>query len=456
MNVETKEIKSIIRGPSLLRFFKGAAEFPAFHFHDLMNAYGDIVKCGPYFYLINHPDIAKDILNRDQKDFSQKDFIGRRVTTVFGHGMVTSQGTLWSSQRRLLNPIFSHKNLHQLLDSTLHEIDKVLDTLPKDSDRQHTIDIADLMGTLAIRTSGKILFNYDLSKWVGKIKKIVRTGTTYIAEGFPFYTPLWVPTPMHLKLKDISKQIDHILEEMISHRYSTGLELNDMAGVLMGALDKNTSSDYERRVMLDEMKTMLAGGYFPISCSLSMIWYTLGENPQYYKSLVDEIRSKPNDYEFTPNFYKDFPITTSIIFEAMRLYPVAFSIWRKAKVDFKTHGYTIPKGKSVCISLFNVHRHSEFWEEPNSFMPERFMVARASKRPKHHFMPFGWGNRKCIGDHYAIMVIFLTMIRSLQKFDVKVNHEPLKVRRAALICPKKVDAKIREIIVKEHELNNIN
>ena len=71
-------------------------------------------------------------------------------------------------------------------------------------------------------------------------------------------------------------------------------------------------------------------------------------------------------------------------------------------------------------------------------------------------MPFGWGNRKCIGDHYAIMVIFLTMIRSLQKFDVKVNHEPLKVRRAALICPKKVDAKIREIIVKEHELNNIN
>lgn len=446
MKVDALQLNKTINGPSLLRFFNGASKFPAFHFHDLMVNYGDLVKCGPYFYLINHPDMARDILNRDQKDFSQKDFIGRRVTTLFGHGMVTSQGKLWASQRRLLNPVFSHKTIHESLGDSIEMIDRTLDLSIRNASDKKKIDIADLMATTAIMTSGKLLFDYDLSPYLKKIKNIVRTGTRYIAEGFPFYLPLWIPIPIHIKLRYISKEIDVILEQIISDRNKNDKKAIDMAGVLMEALDKDPdSTDYEKRIMLDEMKTMLAGGYFPVSCSLSMIWYTLGAYPEYLQKMKDEIRSLPNNYEFTPGFYKDFPITTSIIFEVMRLYPVAFSIWRKAKVDFKTQGYIIPKGKSICISLFNIHRHPEYWDSPNSFLPERFMDSGLNERPPHHFMPFGWGNRKCIGDHYAIMIIFLTIIRSLQKLEVTVIHEPLKVRRAALICPKRIKAEISTI-----------
>jgi len=450
MTTSVLEEKRKIRGPSLLEFFKGSTEFPAFHFHEMMK-YGDLVKCGPYFYLVNHPDIARDILNRDQKDFSQKDFIGRRVTALFGHGMVTSQGKLWSSQRKLLNPVFSYKSLHKLMEEAIDQIDKVLETWDKSIENNKKIDIADLMGTLAIMTSGKLLFHYDLSKYESEIKRIVKTGTEYIAKGLPFYLPLWIPSPSHIKLKKISKRIDIILKDIIEHRESEKYEMDDMAGALIQALGGKASSKYKERIMLDEMKTMLAGGYFPISCSLSMIWYALGENPKYYEKMRQEIQSKPVNYKFHQNFYQDFPITSSIVFEAMRMYPVAFSIWRKAKVDFTTHGFIIPKGKSICISLFNIHRHPEFWENPNSFLPERFMNSESKERPRHHFMPFGWGNRKCIGDHYAIMIIFLTLIRTVQRFNVKIYHEPLKVRRAALICPKRVNAKISPV-TQEHEL----
>ncbi|WP_242083914.1 cytochrome P450 [Aestuariivivens sediminis] len=443
MLVNTIKEEHQTSGPSLLEFFRGATRFPAFHFYDLMAKYGDVVACGPYFYLINHPDIAKDILNRDQKDFSQNDFIGRRVTTLFGHGMVTSQGELWSSQRRLLNPVFSHHQLHEQMDEALEQIDCELDLWGQSLENNDQIDLADVMGTWAIMISGRLLFHSDLREYVGKIKHVVKTGTGYIAKGLPFYMPLWVPSPLHLKIKKISKQIDDILEAIIQQRQLEAFDNDDLAGTLMQSLGKKSSSAYEKRVMLDEMKTMLAGGYFPISCSLSMLWYALGEQPKYYKKMCDEIRSKPADYTFHQNFYHDFPITTSIVFEAMRLYPVAFSIWRKAKVNFTSHGVMIPKGKSVCISLFNIHRHPEFWEQPDSFMPERFTNANAKTRPKHYFMPFGWGNRKCIGDHYAIMVIFLTLIRTLQRFDVEICHEPLRVRRAALICPKRVPAKIK-------------
>lgn len=441
----TQEKKEKIRGPSLMEFFKGSSDFPAFHFHDLMTDYGDVVQCGPYFYLINHPDIAKEILNRDQKDFSQKDFIGRRVTTMFGHGMVTSQGKLWSSQRRILNPVFSHKSLHEQIETVVSQIDSILETWNEHVENKEQVDIADLMGTLTILISGQLLFRFDFSKYVSEFKKIVEFGTGYIAEGLPFFLPTWLPSRTHFKLKKISKRTDEILEHIISECKSKDLEHPYMAGVLMEKLGNNNSSSFEKRVLLDEMKTMLAGGYFPVSCSLSMIWYTLGQFPEYFPKMKEEIRSKPKDFQFDQNFYKDFPVTTAIIFEVMRLYPVAFSIWRKAKVDFETHGYVIPKGKSICVSLFNIHRHPDFWIEPNEFIPERFMDDSGDKRPKHHFMPFGWGNRKCIGDHYAIMVIFLTVIRTIQHYDIEIIHEVLKVRRAALICPKRVNANIKAI-----------
>lgn len=443
MVADIKEKKRKIKGPSLMEFYKGANVYPAFHFYELMKKYGDVISCGPHFYVINHPDIARDILNRDQKEFSQLDFIGRRVTSIFGYGMVTSQGELWKSQRRIVNPILSPKSVHKLLTEAIDEIDACLDSWERYIESKIPIDLADLTGTLAIMTSGKLLYHFDLSDDVAEIKKIVEKGTEYLAEGLPFFLPLWIPSPTHFKIQKNSKKIDEILEKVIAASQQRESKKSDMASVLIKALGTKTSSGFQRRVMLDEMKTMLAGGYFPISCSLSMIWYALGKYPDYYDKLKMEIASKPKDYQFNQNFYQDFPITTAIIFEVMRLYPVAFSIWRKAKNNFETNGYLIPKGKSICVSIFNVHRHPKMWKDPDEFRPERFMNSDAKKRPKHHFMPFGWGSKKCIGDHYAMMVVFLTLIRTIQHYDIHIIHEPLKVRKAALICPKKIMASIK-------------
>ena len=442
MSVGVEKNSKQVKGPTLIKFFKGATEIPAFHFYSLMKNYGDVVRCGPYFYLINHPDIVKDILNRDQKDFHQKDFISKRVTTIFGYGMVTSVGELWASQRRMLNPFFNHKSLHQQIELVVGEIDKSLETWDKFAKNKNQVDLSDLLGTITILIAGQLLFHFDFTKYVDEFKKIVEIGTGYIAEGLPFFLPIWIPSPNHINLKKISKRTDEILEDIIKECKSKQSSEPYMAGVLLENLANENSSAYHRRVMLDEMKTMLAGGYFPVSCSLSLICYALGENPDYYNKMKHEIRSIPEDKKLDKNFYEDYPITTAIIFEAMRLYPAAFSIWRKSKVDYKAHGYVIPKGKSICISLFNLHRHPDFWKSPNLFKPERFLDSEASKRPKHQFMPFGWGSRKCIGDHYAIMVIFLTLIRAIKRYDLEIIHEPLKVRRAALMCPKKIMARI--------------
>ena len=433
-----------IGGPPLLKFFRKTSVFPAFHFHDLMTEYGDVVRCGSFFYLINHPDIAKQILNRDQKDFNQEDFIGKRTKTVFGLGMVTSKGEMWANERKLLNPIFNSKTIHKYISEAIVEIDKELDNWIPIVKSGETFDLADKMGNMAIMTSGRLLFDTDFSNKIDEIKKVVRIGTKYIVDGIPFFIPYWLPTPGHLKLRIIHRRIDAILNSIVKEKSNSNINKNDVADVLIESLSGPKASKEDKRLMLDEMKTMLAGGYFPIACSLSMFWYVIGQHPDYLLKLQDEVRNLPSNYEFTEHFYKDFPITTSAIFEAMRLYPVAFSIWRKSKIACNIDGIVIPKGKTICISLYNIHRNPKFWKDPNKFIPERFNDADSENRPKHHFMPFGWGNRKCIGDHYAMMIIFLTVIKTLKKFNIEIiPTDKLEVKSAALMCPKKVLSKAK-------------
>ena len=382
--------KSEVPGPPLFNFFKESSKYPAIHFYELMNRYGDIVKCGPFFYLISHPDMAREILNRDQKDFSQEDFIGRRVKSVFGLGMVTSKGDIWSSQRRLLNPVFSYNQLHQKINLAAETIESIIEQWDVDNKSNEPLDLVDLMETLAIIVGGQILFNSDFSKYLGDIKEIVRFGTAYIAESLPFFMPLWIPTYNNLKLKQVNRRIDEIMEQIVSELDMNMADKYNMAYVLNSNLGGHNQNSLKKRLMIDEMKTMLGGLHFPICSSLSMYWHTLSRNIRYYDWIKEEIHNIPKNYVFNTRFYDDFPRTTATIFEAMRLNPIAFSIWRKAKVDFNTQGITIPKGKSVCISLYNIHRHPEFWNEPDRFDPTRFLPERAKthKRTSIAFCSF--------------------------------------------------------------------
>ena len=168
-------IKSI-KGPSIFGFIKRMNEHPVFHLYEIMKEYNneDLIKCSSLFYLVNSPELARLILNKDQKDFSQEDFVGKRTKTVFGKGLVTSQGELWASQRKILNPVFNIGGVHTFIEDAIVEIDNVIAQWVKFSEKQETFDLVDEMANLAIMVSGKVLFNTNFKDDIPKIKKAVR------------------------------------------------------------------------------------------------------------------------------------------------------------------------------------------------------------------------------------------------------------------------------------------
>ena len=92
-----------------------------------------------------------------------------------------------------------------------------------------------------------------------------------------------------------------------------------------------------------------------------------------------------------------------VLNEALRLYPPAWLITRRALAADELGGYPIPSGALVVLSPYAMHRHPAFWEDPDHFDPQRFSAGRSAGRPRFAYFPFGGGPRLCIGNTFALV-----------------------------------------------------
>jgi cytochrome P450 len=109
------------------------------------------------------------------------------------------------------------------------------------------------------------------------------------------------------------------------------------------------------------------------------------------------------------------PYTERVVAESMRLYPPAWVIGRRARVDVDLDGYRIPAGAIVILSPFVTHRDPRWYPEPLCFDPDRFAPQARALRPRYAYFPFGGGPRFCIGEGFALMEARLLLATLAQR-----------------------------------------
>jgi cytochrome P450 len=65
-----------------------------------------------------------------------------------------------------------------------------------------------------------------------------------------------------------------------------------------------------------------------------------------------------------------------------------------------------------------LHRHPDYWADPEGFDPERFSPARAQNRPRYAYFPFGGGPRQCIGRDFALVEAQLILATIAQRYEL--------------------------------------
>lgn len=190
----------------------------------------------------------------------------------------------------------------------------------------------------------------------------------------------------------------------------------DILSLLLAARydDGSAMSDEQIR---DEMVTLLLAGHETTAITLSWLFFELGRRPRVVERLRAELatQGQADDAEELSRL----PYLDAVCNEAQRLYPVISWVPRTLAVPLSFRGYHLPAGLAVAVSVSLIHSRPDLYPQPDEFIPERFLERKFSP---FEFMPFGGGNRRCIGAAFATYEMKIILADILRRYDFSATR----------------------------------
>lgn len=385
--------------------------------------YGDIVsyRFGPKQIIqVNHPDLIEEVLVTRNRHFT-RGFGHDLLRPVLGNGLLTSDGDFWLRQRRLAQPAFLRQRLAAYGDIMVRYAERMIATWQPGETR----DLHQDMMHLTMEIAAKTLFDADIAgqdEDVGKAFEVIQ-GNFNSRFNSLLTLPSWLPSPRRFRLRRATRQLDRIIYRMIDQRRATGEDKGDLLSMLLQAQDED-GSQMTNRQLRDESMTLFLAGHETTALALAWTWYLLAQHPQVEAKLTAELRQVLNGRAPTAADIPKLPFAESVVMESMRLYPPAYGFGRTVQQDYELGGYLLPRGATVFLLQWVMHRDPRYFDDPEKFHPDRWADGLAKRLPKFAYFPFGGGPRVCIGNSFAMLeatLVLATIARRL-RFELVPEH----------------------------------
>jgi len=402
--------------------------------------YGDVVRyrfATRPAYLVVHPDGVKQVLQENHRNYvKSSDY--RILARLLGEGLLTSEGTLWMRQHRLITPVFHSQRIAEfgatMVDSTLRMLER-WDLVAAD---QRSFDVCDEMMKLTLEIIVRVLLKMEIAseqrREIGDAVTVVneRFGEFDLGTLLPF-----LPTRANLRSRRAGVLLHRIIGSMIAERRHDHRDRGDLLSLLLAARDQDTGEAMNDKELRDEALTLILAGHETTANALSWTWYLLSQNPgpeqKLHRELIEVLGGRAPTVADLPAL----PYTAMVIDESMRLYPPVWSVGRSPIAADEISGFAIPKGASVMLCQWLTHRHPDFWEDPERFDPERFSPERSADRPRYAYFPFGGGPRQCIGNTLALTEATLILASVAQKYRLRmVPGHPVEPQPLVTLRPR--------------------
>jgi cytochrome P450 len=407
----------------------------------LEESYGDISRfeMGPIpTYLVTDPGAIERILVSDADQFSKPEFQGEALGELLGEGLLLSEGETWQRQRDLAQPAFSMRRLLGMADRITDHATAMTD----DWTPGNTVDAELETARVTLSVILDLMMGVELpAERIDTVQsQLEPLGRRFEPEPLRFAMPDWVPMPGDAEYEAAIETLDDVLDEIIERRRGTEGDSSgdggpmDFLSVLLRAQGRGEQSAQQLR---DEMMTMLLAGHDTTALTLTYTLFLLSEHPEVRERVEAEVDEQLDGEEPTATDVREFEYLEWVIDEAMRLYPPVFALFRTPDEPVELCGYTVPDDASVMLPQWGVHRSSRFWEDPDSFDPERFSPERGAGRPRFAFFPFGGGPRHCIGKHLAMLEAQLILATVLSQYRLEFEGEtPLELSPSLTMHPR--------------------
>jgi cytochrome P450 len=406
------------RGQFLLGNLRESRRDPLAYFTKVAHDYGPVVMLQMAHVrtlVLTDPALIEQVLVTDNRLYVKHFYIRLVRHLLHNDGLLTSEGDFWRRQRRLAQPAFHRQRINNYAEVMVEHGERLLARWHDGETRDVHADMMDV----TMQIVGQALLSADVSGAADTVTRSMQAVLESFEDGanMPLLVPDFVPTAANRRMRRARKELDDLIYGIIAERQRTGEDRGDLLSMLIAARDEGDGAGMSAKQLHDEVVIIFLAGHETTANALSWTWYLLAQNPQVERRLHAEVDAA---LAGRPPALSDLPrlrYTEMVLTESLRLYPPAWAVGREPVQDVNIGEYRVPKGTTVVMPQWVVHRDARYYADPLAFVPERWSGDFAKRLPKYAYFPFGGGPRLCIGNSFAMMegtLLLATIAREYQ------------------------------------------
>ena len=425
--------------PRWLRMIKFIGQ-PVKYVDDFAEIYGDTFtirssRSDNHLVYFSQPQALEQIFTADSSYFEVgRGNIGLRFL-LGDRSFMLSDGDRHQRQRQLLAPPF-HGERMRAYGEDIREITR---QVSNEWEIGKPFNIRESMQEITLRVILRVVFGLNEGQLFESLRRSLSDLLDFISSPvmssaffFQFMQKdfgAWSPWGRILQQR---QKIDQLIYALLRERRAESEQnRQDILSLMMAARydDGQGMSDEE---LHDELMTLLVAGHETTASALTWAFYWIDHLPEVREKLLQEL----NTIGVNPDLSSvaKLPYLTAVCQETLRIYPIAMTAFvRIVKNPIKIMGYELREGTAIVPSIYLAHHREEVYPQSKQFKPERFLERQYSP---YEYLPFGGGNRRCIGMAFAQYEMKIVLATVLSEFQVsQVNKRPVRpVRRGLTIA----------------------
>jgi len=381
--------------------------------------------------VISDPAAIRHVLVDNAANYRKDDLQRRVLAPGLGNGLLTAEGDEWRLQRRTLAPLFAPRHVAGFAPAMTAAAGRMLRRWERRA-RGRVLDITVEMTRVTLDVLERTIFTQGLARDPDALGRAVTRYFEAIGPIDPldvFGLPDWIPRLGRIRARPAMRFFEEVVGELIAARRDLlargGDAPRDLLTLLLEASDPETGRGLDDIAVNANLVTFIGAGHETTANSLTWALYLLSQEPSARGRIEAEVDAVLGQAAPSGDSLDRLPFVRAVIEEAMRLYPPVPFMSRAALREDRIGNLKIPRNSMVMIAPYVLHRHRRLWEEPDAFMPERFLPERREGIDRFAYLPFGAGPRVCIGASFALQEAMIVLASIVQR----VRADPIDGHR---------------------------
>ena len=380
--------------------------------------------------VVSDPALIRYLFVENAGNYRKDDLQRRVLTPGLGNGLLSAEGEDWRNQRRTIAPIFSARHVAGFAEAMNAAGARVARRLARRDGAE--VEAAVEMTRVSLDVLTRTIFTHGLKRDPDAVGRAIACILKAIGPIDPldvFGVPGFVPRIGRLRARPAGRFFEEVVDELLARRRALTargeLAPRDLLTLLLTASDPETGNGLTDLEVKANIVTFIAAGHETTANALTWALYCLSQDDAARERLQAEVDAAVGaDGGFALD---DFPFARAVMEETMRLFPPVQFMSRQAIRDDRVGRIKIPRGSAVLVAPWVLHRHRTLWDDPEAFVPERFLPGRRERIDRYAYLPFGAGPRVCIGHSFSLQeaTLVLAHVARAARLDVAAGHPPV-------------------------------